>query len=142
MGTARLIYGKLSKKISIEFLMLCGGILCIAAYLIIALVPHPAAGLVGVGLCGFSVGSLWPGAFSSAVNSVKGGTPLFAFLALAGDTGCILGPAVAGAFGDDLHTGILAAVAFHVILTAALVPLLVKNRKKKKEELRSESGRD
>ncbi len=142
MGISRLIYGKLSKKISIEFLMLCGGLLCIAAYLIIALVPHPAAGLVGVGLCGFSVGSLWPGAFSSAVNSVRGGTSLFAFLALAGDTGCILGPAVAGAFGDDLHTGILAAVAFPVILTAALVPLLVKNRKKKKEELRSESGRD
>ncbi len=142
MGISRLIYGKLSKKISIEFLMLCGGLLSIAAYLIIALVPHPAAGLVGVGLCGFSVGSLWPGAFSSAVNSVRGGTSLFAFLALAGDTGCILGPAVAGAFGDDLHTGILVAVAFPVILTAALVPLLVKNRKKKKEELRSESGRD
>ena len=142
MGISRLIYGKLSKRIGIEYLMLFGGLLCVAAYLMIALVPDPVAGLVGVGLCGFSVGALWPGAFSAAVNIVKGGTSLFAFLALAGDTGCILGPAVAGAFGDDLHTGILVAVVFPALLVAALIPLIVAERRKKKIDLRSESGRD
>lgn len=140
MGASRLIYGKLSKKIGIEYLMLFGGLMCIASYLIVALVPHPVAGLVGVGLCGFSVGALWPGAFSAAVRSVKGGgTALFSFLALAGDTGCILGPAVAGAFGEDLHTGILVAVAFPVILVAALIPLTVAERKKKRGKPETEN---
>lgn len=140
MGTSRLIYGRLSKKIGIEYLMLFGGLMCIASYLIVALVPHPVAGLVGVGLCGFSVGALWPGAFSAAVRSVKGGgTALFSFLALAGDTGCILGPAVAGAFGEDLHTGILVAVAFPVILVAALIPLTVAERKKKRGKPETEN---
>lgn len=132
MGISRVIYGKLSKRIGIEILMLSGGLLCIAAYLVVALAPHPAAGLVGVGLSGFAVGSLWPGAYSAAVKSVKGGTALFSFLALAGDTGCILGPAVAGAFGEDIRTGLLVAVVFPVLLVAAVVPLVAAQRRKKK----------
>lgn len=136
MGVSRLVYGRLSQRIKIEYLMLFGGILCVAAYLIVALVPHPAAGLVGMGLSGFAVGSLWPGAFSGASESVKGGgTTLFAFLALAGDTGCILGPAVAGAFGDDLHTGILVAVLFPVLLIAGLGALFgVRRAERKRKE--------
>lgn len=142
MGTSRIIYGKLSKKIGISYLMLFGGVLCIAAYLIVALVPNPVAGLVGVGLSGFAVGALWPGAFSLAVDSVKGGTALFSFLALAGDSGCILGPAVAGAFGENLHTGILVAAVFPAVLIAALVLFIALKGSGKKRELRKGNGTD
>ena len=135
MGISRLIYGRLSQKIKIGFLMLIGAVLCVASYLIIALVPHPAAGLVGMGLSGFAVGSLWPGAFSGAAESVKGGgATMYAFLALAGDSGCILGPAVAGAFGDDLHTGILIAVIFPVLLIAGIAVLFAMKKRDCKKE--------
>ncbi len=135
MGISRLIYGRLSQKIKIGFLMLIGAVLCMASYLIIALVPHPAAGLVGMGLSGFAVGSLWPGAFSGAAESVKGGgATMYAFLALAGDSGCILGPAVAGAFGDDLHTGILIAVIFPVLLIAGIAVLFAMKKRDCKKE--------
>ncbi len=135
MGISRLIYSRLSQKIKIGFLMLIGAVLCVASYLIIALVPHPAAGLVGMGLSGFAVGSLWPGAFSGAAESVKGGgATMYAFLALAGDSGCILGPAVAGAFGDDLHTGILIAVIFPVLLIAGIAALFAMKKRDCKKE--------
>ena len=68
---------------------------------------------------------MWPGSFSIASAAIpKGGTELFAFLALAGDLGCSSGPTVVGfvasAFGDDLHNGILFGVIFPVLLLAGL----------------------
>lgn len=139
MGISRAVYGRLSKKINITYLMFAGTAACVAAYLLVSLVPHPVAGFCGVGLCGFSVGSMWPGAFSKAAESVKGGgTMMFAFLALAGDLGCALGPAVAGgaagAFGDNLYYGILVAAVFPLLLLAALTILLISERRKKKKE--------
>ena len=54
----------------------------------------------------------------------RGGTALFALLALGGAVGCSLGPTVAGQvsgwLGDDLRAGILAAIVFPVMLLAAL----------------------
>ena len=83
MGTARALYGKYGERVRLEFAMLGSGVLCIASYLIISLVPNPVVGLLGLGLCGFSVGILWPGTFSMASASIpKGGTALFALLAL------------------------------------------------------------
>lgn len=46
----------------------------------------PIIGLVGCALCGLAVGIMWPGSNSiSSQNCPKGGTAMFAFLALAGD---------------------------------------------------------
>ena len=49
---------------------------------------------------------------------------MFAFLALGGDVGCSLGPAlvgsVSGIFRDNLKIGILSAVIFPIILLAGL----------------------
>lgn len=59
---------------------------------------------------------------------------MYAFLALAGDSGCILGPAVAGAFGDDLHTGILIAVIFPVLLIAGIAVLFAMKKRDCKKE--------
>ena len=65
-------------------MMLSSGILCIVSYLLAALSPNPVLALLGCGLCGFSVGVFWPGTFSMAAASCpKGGTALFALLALA-----------------------------------------------------------
>ena len=53
-----------------------------------------------------------------------GGTAMFALMALAGDLGCSLGPAlvgmVAGKSGGSLKSGLLAAVVFPVLLLAGL----------------------
>ena len=138
MGLSRLLYGKFGEKIPPDAVLFGGGTLCIASYLLISLSPGPVACLCGVALCGFSVGVLWPCTFSKAAESVRGGgTAMFAFLALAGDSGCMLGPTVAGfiadAAQDNLQLGVLAAIIFPVVLTILTLILFLRSKKKKKK---------
>ena len=96
-------------------------ILCIAAYLGIALLPVPWMSLACCALAGLSVGIMWPGSFSKASAALPGGgTAMFALLALGGDLGCSGGPTLAGLVsgvaGDNLKIGILAAVIFPILL--------------------------
>ena len=125
MGLGRAFYGKKGDQINLEHFMKWSGMLCIISYLLIAFSPIASLGLAGCALCGLSVGIMWPGTFSIASAAMKrGGTALFALLALGGDVGCSLGPTVAGQvsgwLGDDLRAGILAAIIFPVMLLAAL----------------------
>ena len=125
MGTSRVLYSKIGEKLQLRKAMVFCGLLCLGSYLMISLSPLPLIGLIGCGICGFSVGLLWPGTFSlAAVGLPRGGTAMFALLALAGDLGCSMGPTLVGrvsaAAGDDLRKGILAAIVLPVMLLAAL----------------------
>lgn len=53
MGTARLIYGKWGHKLHLEKCMLGSSLLCVAAYLAIALVPNPLLSLVAAPCAAF-----------------------------------------------------------------------------------------
>ena len=69
---------------------------------------------------------MWPGSFSKASAALRrGGTVMFALLALGGDLGCSAGPSLAGmvssVFNNNLKIGILAAVVFPVLLLINLV---------------------
>ena len=126
MGLARLLFGKYGEGHDSGRVMRLSCCLCIAAYLVITLAPNPALQLVGCAACGFSVGVLWPGTFSrSSAALPRGGTALFALLALAGDLGGSGGPTLVGlvssAAGDNLAAGILAAIVFPVLLLVALL---------------------
>lgn len=134
MGLSRAFYGKRGDRIDLDRFMAASGVLCAASYLLISLVPVPAIGLAGCALCGLSVGIMWPGTFSKAAATLRGGgTALFALLALAGDLGCSGGPTLAGmvsgAAGNDLHAGILAAVVFPVLLLLGLALLRREKRR-------------
>ena len=120
MGTARAFYGKYGERINLDLFMIYSGILCVISYLCIALVPSPIFGLIGCALCGLSVGILWPGSFSKASASIRGGgTAMFALMAWAGDLGCSSGPTLVGMvsshFGDSLNIGILSAIIFPIL---------------------------
>ncbi|MBP3651441.1 MAG: MFS transporter [Clostridia bacterium] len=134
MGIARVFYSKAEGKISLERFMMGCGLLCIFAYLLVALSPWPVVGLIGCGICGFSVGIFWPGTLSLASATLpRGGTMMFCLLALAGDLGCSAGPTLAGmvssANGDNLQLGILFAAIFPAVLICGL---LVQRRMVKK----------
>ena len=125
MGLSRLFYGIKGEKIPLERFIIFSGILCIASYLIAVLAPLPVLALVGCGLCGLSVGILWPGVFSLAAEYCpQGGTAMFALLALAGDVGCSSGPSLVGAVAQGFHgqlkAGLLAAIVFPVVLSVGV----------------------
>lgn len=125
MGLSRTFYGKWGEKINLDKFMRFSCILCVFSYLCISLIPVPAVSLIGCAICGLSVGIMWPGTFSKAAAGIKrGGTLMFALMALAGDLGCSAGPTLAGAvstaFHDNLRVGILAAVIFPLLLLAGL----------------------
>lgn len=126
MATSRLLYGKFGARIDLNKAMMASALLCVVSYLLIGLTNSPVLGLVGVGLCGLAVGIFWPGTFSTAAASLRGGgTAMFALMALAGDLGCSGGPtlagAIAGAFGDNLRLGILCAVAFPALMILGIL---------------------
>lgn len=126
MGASRAFYGKYGERIDLDKFMVGSSLLCIFSYLWIAFVPIPLLGLIGCAVCGLSVGIMWPGTFSKSSKTLpKGGTAMFALLALGGDVGCSGGPTVvgmvSGALGDNLKMGILAGVVFPVMLLAGIV---------------------
>lgn len=133
MGSSRAFYGKYGERMDLDQFMTGSGILCAMAYLCISLVPGPIAGFAGCALCGLSVGIMWPGVFSKAASDVKGGTAMFALLALAGDVGCAGGPTVvgmvSGILDNSLKIGFLTGALFPVLLLTGIYLCRIWNRK-------------
>lgn len=134
MGITRTVFVKFGDKIGLDRFIAGGSVLCVISYLLIVLAPWPVANLIGCGLCGIGVAILWPGTLSKAASSLRtGGTTMFALLALTGDLGCTVGPTTVGmvssAAGDNLKTGILAAIIFPALLIPCIA--FLGNRKTK-----------
>ena len=134
MGLARVFYGKKGEKLDLSKIMLGCGALCAVCYLLAALSPISVIGLIGCALCGLSVGIMWPGTISISSQKFKrGGTAMFAFLALAGDLGAAVGPAMVGKIADSadgsLKTGLLFATIFPALLIIGLTILIKKFNK-------------
>ena len=126
MGASRLFYGKYGDRINLDRFMVYSSCLCILSYLGISLLPVPQLSLIACAVCGLSVGIMWPGTFSKASAALpKGGTAMFALLALGGDIGCSGGPTlvgvVSGVLGDDLKMGILAGIVFPILLLIGII---------------------
>ena len=138
MGASRTFYGKYGDRIHLERFMVYSSCLCILSYLGITFLPSPQLSLAACAVCGLSVGIMWPGTFSKAAAALpRGGTAMFALLALGGDVGCSGGPTVvgfvSGALGDNLKLGVLAGVVFPTLLLMGV--LLVSRLQVKKGAL-------
>ena len=119
-----MVYAKLSQQIHLNKMMTLSGGICVLGYLLAALSPWAAGGLVGCALCGLGVGIMWPGTLSlTAEKMPAGGASMFAGLALAGDIGCVCGPALVGLMSrvtGELKTGMLLSIIFPITLTIAV----------------------
>lgn len=136
MGTTRFLFGKFGEKINIDKVLFVSTILCLISYIMISIIPNNIISLIGCGLCGVSVALMWPGTLSNASKTIiRGGTSLFAFLALAGDVGCALGPTLVGLVSssnnDNLKIGIMVSIIIPITLLISLVVLIFMKRKAK-----------
>lgn len=133
MGIGRTIYGVWGEKLDLNKSLLCTAVLCVGCYLGAALFPAPLLSLLCCSLCGFSISLMWPGVLSATAAAYpKGGTAMFGVLAVCGDIGCSLGPALTGAVSDlslalghgeqwGLKAGMLAAALFPLVLILCLL---------------------
>ena len=135
MGLSRLIYGKYGDQLDLDKFMKLSCILCILSYLCISLIPIPMVELMACGICGFSVGIMWPGTYSKAAAALRrGGTLLFAMLALAGDLGCSGGPTLVGfvsSAAGNMRMGILAGIIAPVLLLVGMYVLVAQYNKRR-----------
>ena len=126
MGIMRTFYGIKGEKINIHKTLTICTALCIASFVITAIVPNPVISLMGCALCGISVSLMWPGMLSlTAAGYPAGGTAMFAILALGGDLGCSVGPWLTGFIADvsSLNVGLLAAIIFPAVMLIGLAVL-------------------
>lgn len=126
MGTSRVFYARNGERLNLGKFMTGSVTLCLVCYLLMGLTRSPILGLIGCALSGMAVGMLWPGTFCTAAACMKrGGTAMFALLALGGDLGCSAGPTlvgfVSGMAGDNLKAGILAGIVFPALLLAGVL---------------------
>ena len=136
MGVSRVWYGKYGQKVDLTKFMLDSGILCLLCYILASVSTIPLLGLTGCILCGFSVGIMWPGTISiSSGRFPRGGTAMFALLAMAGDFGGAFGPGIAGAIAqgtnDNLRLGMRVGCIFPLLLILTLI-LFKRGTKKAK----------
>ena len=134
MGLGRHWYGKKGQRLDLATYMTWAGIICFAAYLTASLSPIPMVAFLGCMISGLAVGIMWPGSISlTSARMPRGGTALFALLALAGDVGGTLGPSLVGlgtqSNDNDIQSGLLAASVFPVILVVCLLCIRRKKRK-------------
>lgn len=116
------------------------GVGCVGGYLLIVFSPWPILSLAGFGVCGFSVGLMWPGVLSLGAKAFPtGGTAMFSLLALCGDIGCSIGPGMVGAISNALQRvgeptlvalkwGLAAATVFPLMMVIAVRVLRRKSR--------------
>lgn len=144
MGLGRTLYGTVGQKLNIKKALILCGFMSTVCYLITVFVDAPFIALMGCALCGFGVSLMWPGVLSmtSAEFGKLSSPALFAFLALAGDVGCSLGPWLTGKVSDvylaanaasgatdALRAGLLAATVFPVVMIIGCVLMMYIGRR-------------
>ena len=134
MGINRIIFGKYGEKMNLVIYMTASGLLCVICYLMSSLSSNPVIGLIGCILCGFSVAIMWPGTISiSSKKFPNGGTAMFALLAMAGDLGGGVGPAIVGRItqyaDDNIRVGMGAGLIFPVVLVIMVYILAGRDKK-------------
>ena len=76
---------------------------------------------------------MWPGSISISSKILPtGGTAMFALLALAGDLGGAVGPAIVGnvsqKVANNIQAGVLAGIGFPIVLVITVLYIRVKGR--------------
>ena len=106
MAVGRVLYGLFGQRLSLHRCLVACGVITLVGYMIAVFSPWAAMSLAGCALCGFGVSLMWPGTLDlTAAKFPRGGSALFALLALGGDVGCSLGPFLTGVVSDAAASG-------------------------------------
>jgi len=134
MALTRVLYAKASEKIKLDTAIFFSAIICFGTYVLAIVSKNPILSLVGCATCGFGCGVLWPATYSLASKRIpNGGVLMFGILALLGDGGCLVGPAIAGsvssAFENDIRYGFAVTLIFPLLMAISSLILIIRRKK-------------
>lgn len=138
LGTCRIVCAMAEKKIKLYHFMLFGALGALLCYIIVSFTTIPILSLIFCALTGFATGMLWPGTLVFAADYFpKAGAWLFAYLAIAGDMGGVVGPWLTGLIADSagLKAGIGMSAIFPVLTFMCIVIYLRKLKSVKRAGL-------
>lgn len=92
MGLGRILFGIFGEKLNIKLTLAFFALLCAISYITVSKSNNQYISLIFCALTGLWISIMWPGTFSLASQTFKGGNSMFGVLALMGDIGCTLGP--------------------------------------------------
>ncbi len=139
MGISRLLFAKFGEKADTFNVLIVSAVVCMAGYIIAVFSKNPVISLIGCGIVGLGSAIMWPGTLSLAAKYCSfGGMALFGLLAMSGDIGCCVGPAVVAEistrisiFDSPLKAGLLCATIFPVVLMITVNILKIKAKTSK-----------
>lgn len=138
MGVSRVLFSKFGEKTNTFNVLIASSVVCVIGYFLSALSTNPVVSLAGCGIVGFGSAIMWPATLSlAAKHCAFGGVALFGLLAMGGDIGCSVGPALVAKvstyfsiFNSPLKAGLLCAAVFPVVLMISVGVLKVMSRQK------------
>ena len=131
MGSGRILFGLLSKKVKFCKIFLVCSLLCVVCYVTAGLSNNHIVALLACGFCGITVSAFWPGTYSLSAKQIKnGGTLMYSIFALCGDMGCSLGPWILGLFADklSLNAGFVFSSIWPLIMAVTALLLMKKEK--------------
>ena len=124
LGVGRLLYWFLGKKVNIKHFMIWGSVACFILYLVAALTPYAAVGVVAIVLIGFATSLLIPGMMAATGEKFAGaGVFIFVLLSMAGKIGAAGAPSLFSLLGGVFDAGWIASFADSVGMTTQQVGL-------------------
>ncbi len=132
MGSGRVIFTIISKKIRLVNYMMVSAIGLTVGMLLSTFAKHPTLSFIGIAICGLSVAIFWPGTLSLAAGRFGSSASLFGLLAFAGDAGCTIGPLFVGLISQQYSNSISMGFTYSLIFPLGIIAsvIILKFRKK------------
>lgn len=131
MAVSRTFYGLFGAQLNLTKYVTCSAIGMTIGLLLLAFSPVPLLSLLAAALCGLCVGIMWPGILSMSSNVFPlGGAKMFSLLALGGDIGCLIGPAIVGFTANVFSLNVGFAISSIFPATLFVGTLITKSRYK------------
>ena len=138
MGVSRVLFSKFGEKLDTFNVLSISAVICVAGYVLSVVAENPIVSLIGCGIVGLGSAVMWPATLSLAAKYCAfGGMALFGLLAMGGDIGCSVGPALVAKvsthfsiFDSPLKAGLLCATVFPALLMVAVNVLKFMSKQK------------
>lgn len=127
LGIGRMLYGFFGNKFDLSLILIISSFAAAVTYLVVGLTSSGIVSVICAVLTGLFSSLLWPGTLSLAGERLQNaGAWIFSFLAIAGDVGGTIFPALSGQIADRTSFNTLFLIFAAVPFLTAIFHILIK----------------